>query len=86
MFFCYKAPNGKKYRKKVQKVAKSILKTAQKVVKILTIYLFYDNNIINGGDKMVRLFEKKLLNWKESGMKKPLMVIRSKTDWKNIYN
>lgn len=58
----------------------------QKVAKILTIYLFYDNNIINGGDKMVRLFEKKLLNWKESGMKKPLMVIRSKTDWKNIYN
>lgn len=86
MFFCYKTPNGEKYRKKVQKVAKSILKTAQKVVKTLTIYLFYDNNIINGGDKMVRLFEKKLLNWKESGMKKPLMVIRSKTDWKNIYN
>ena len=24
---------------------------------------------------MIRLFEKKLLNWKESGMKKPLMVI-----------
>ena len=36
--------------------------------------------------KMVRLFEKKLLDWKESGMKKPLMVIRSKADWKNIYN
>jgi len=35
---------------------------------------------------MVRLFEKKLLDWKKSGMKKPLMVIRSKTNWKNIYN
>ena len=35
---------------------------------------------------MKRLFEKKLLDWKESGMKKPLMVIRSKTNWKNIYN
>lgn len=36
--------------------------------------------------EMERLFEKKLLDWKESGMKKPLMVIRSKADWKNIYN
>lgn len=36
--------------------------------------------------KMKRLFEKKLFNWKESGMKKPLMVIRSKTNWKNVYN
>lgn len=35
---------------------------------------------------MVRLFEKKLFDWKESGMKKPLMVIRSKTNWENIYN
>lgn len=35
---------------------------------------------------MNRLFEKKLLNWKESGMKKPLMVIRCKTNWKNIHN
>lgn len=35
---------------------------------------------------MVRLFEKKLFDWKESGMKKPLMVIRGKTNWKNIYN
>lgn len=35
---------------------------------------------------MKRLFEKKLLDWKESGMKKPLMVIRSTTNWKNIYN
>lgn len=35
---------------------------------------------------MKRLFEKKLLDWKKSGMKKPLMVIRSKTNWKNIYN
>lgn len=35
---------------------------------------------------MDRLFEKKLMNWKNSGMKKPLMVIRSKTDRKNIYN
>lgn len=36
--------------------------------------------------KMVRLFEKKLLDWKVSGMKKPLMVIRSEANWKNIYN
>lgn len=35
---------------------------------------------------MKRLFEKKLLDWKETGMKKPLMVIRSKTNWKNIYD
>ena len=46
-----KMMNGEKYRKKVQKVAKNALKTMQKVAKILTIYLFYDNNIINGGDK-----------------------------------
>ena len=39
-----------------------------------------------GENEMVRLFEKKLFDWKESGMKKPLMVIRSKTNWKNIYN
>lgn len=43
--------SGEKQRKKVQKVAKSTLKTMQKVAKILTVYLFYDNNIINGGDK-----------------------------------
>ncbi len=30
---------------------------------------------------MHRLFEKKLLDWKQSGMKKPLMVIRSKANW-----
>ena len=36
--------------------------------------------------EMERLFEKKLFDWKESGMKKPLMVIRSKTNWKNIHN
>ena len=35
---------------------------------------------------MIRLFEKKLLDWKKSGMKKPLMVIRSKANWKNIYD
>ena len=70
----------------MQKVAKIILKTVRKVAKILTGQLLYDNNIINGGDKMVRLFEKKLLAWKESGMKKPLMVIRSKTNWEDIYN
>lgn len=46
-----KMMNGEKYRKKVQKVAKNALGTMQKVAKILTIYLFYDNNIINGGDK-----------------------------------
>jgi hypothetical protein len=40
--------SGEKQRKKVQKVAKSMLKTMQKVAKILTVYLFYDNNIING--------------------------------------
>ena len=34
---------------------------------------------------MVRLFEKKLLDWKESGMKKPLIVNRITTDWNNIY-
>ena len=45
-----KMMNGEKYRKKVQKVAKNALGTMQKVAKILTIYLFYDNNIINGGD------------------------------------
>ena len=43
--------NGEKYRKKVQKVAKNTLKNVQKVAKTLTIYLFYDNNIINGGNK-----------------------------------
>ena len=42
---------AKNIEKKVQKVAKNILKTVQKVAKILTIHLFYDNNIINGGDK-----------------------------------
>lgn len=36
--------------------------------------------------EMLRLFEKKLFDWKKSGMKKPLMVIRSKTNWENIYN
>lgn len=51
MFFVIKTLSGEKYRKKVQKVAKNTLKTVQKVAKILTIYLFYDNNIINGGDK-----------------------------------
>ena len=35
---------------------------------------------------MERLFEKKLFDWKESGMKKPLMVIRSKANRKNIHN
>lgn len=37
--------------KKVQKVAKNMFKTMRKVAKILTIYLFYDNNIISGGNK-----------------------------------
>ena len=35
---------------------------------------------------MIRLFEKKLLEWKKTDMKKPLMVIRSKTNWKNIHD
>ena len=43
--------NGEKYRKNVQKVAKTLLKTMQKVAKILTMHLFYDNNRISGGDK-----------------------------------
>ena len=43
--------NGEKYRKNVQKVAKSIPKTVQKVAKVLTVSLFYGTNIINGGDK-----------------------------------
>lgn len=52
------------------------------MAKILTIFLFYDNNRINRGEiEMIRLFEKKLLDWKKSGMQKPLMVIRSKTNW-----
>ena len=42
---------AKNAEKKVQKVAKNTLKTMQKVAKILTIYFFYDNNIINGGNK-----------------------------------
>ena len=42
---------AKMYEQNIQKVAKSAFKTMQKVAKILTIYLFYDNNIINGGDK-----------------------------------
>ena len=46
-----KVVSGEKSRKKVKKVAKNTLKTVQKVAKKLTIYLFYDNNIINGGDK-----------------------------------
>lgn len=35
---------------------------------------------------MKRFFEDKLLNWKKTGMNKPLMVIWSSTNWKNIYN
>lgn len=71
----------------MQKVAKTILKNIQKVAKTLTIFLFYDNNRIKGGKiGMIRLFEKKLLDWKESGMQKPLMVIRRKANWKNLYN
>lgn len=35
---------------------------------------------------MVRLFENKLFEWKDTGMKKPLMVIRSKTNRKNAYD
>lgn len=35
---------------------------------------------------MIRLFERKLLDWKESGMQKPLMVIRRKTNWENLYH
>ena len=45
------------------------------MAKTLTTLLAYANNIIVEDRKMNRLFEKKLLNWKESGMKKPLMVI-----------
>ncbi len=33
----------------MQKVAKSLQKTIQKVAKMLTIFLFYDNNRINRG-------------------------------------
>lgn len=40
-----------KNTEKMQKVAKHTLKTIQKVAKILTILLFYDNNIINGGKR-----------------------------------
>lgn len=39
------------YEHNIQKVAKNILKTVRKVAKILTIYLFYDNNRMSGGDK-----------------------------------
>lgn len=42
---------AKNIEKNVQKLAKIILKNIQKVAKILTILEFYDNNIINGGDK-----------------------------------
>ncbi len=35
---------------------------------------------------MDRLFERDLIEWKNTGMKKPLMVIRSSSDWKNLYN
>ncbi len=66
----------------VQKVAKYCCKSIQKVAKILTIYEIYVNNIFKWRiEKMHRLFEKKLLDWKQSGMKKPLMVIRSKANW-----
>ncbi len=65
--------------------SKTFLNNIQKVAKILTIFWIYGNNTLKEIE-MVRLFEKKLFDWKESGMKKPLMVIRSKTNWKNIYN
>ena len=43
--------NGEKHRKNVQKVAKKTLKNVQKVAKKLTKKLFYDNIIIDGGNK-----------------------------------
>ena len=51
MFFCFKNINGEKHEKSVQKMAKTQQKSIQKVAKILTIYLIYDNNIIIGGYK-----------------------------------
>ena len=35
---------------------------------------------------MERKIYKELLNWKETNIQIPLMVIRGKTSWKNIYN
>ena len=35
---------------------------------------------------MERKIYKELLNWKNNNIEMPLMVIRSKTGWKNIYN
>ena len=69
----------------MQKVAKTKRKKVQKVAKILTIFFFMLILLIVE-EKMKRLFENKLFRWKETGMKKPLMVIRSKTNRKNIYN
>lgn len=35
---------------------------------------------------MERKIYRELLNWKENNIETPLMVIRSETSWKNIYN
>ena len=35
---------------------------------------------------MERKIYKELLNWKNNNIEMPLMVIRSKTGWKIIYN
>ncbi len=35
---------------------------------------------------MERKIYNELLNWKNNNIEIPLMVVRSKTSWKNIYN
>ena len=40
---------AKIHLKHAQKVAKTITKQMQKVAKMLTVFLIYDNNIISGG-------------------------------------
>lgn len=47
----------------------------QKVAKFLNKSFTYAKIKVYGGNAMYRLFENKLLDWKNSGMKKPLMVI-----------
>ena len=90
-----KEKHAKSGKKTKEKHAKSGKKTKEKYAKsgnkALNIYKIYDNIIIYGGCKMegiemTRLFEDKLEDWKQTGMNKPLMVIRCKTNWENIYN
>lgn len=78
--------------KNVKTITKISIKNAKTITKIsMKNAKNIDNDYIKsynirGGVIMERKIYKELLEWKENNIEMPLMIIRRKTSWKNIYH